>query len=255
MAGFTELRLGRVQGMASSILPMRRGVWNAMTKPTGRRRDPTATRAAILDAALTLLARDGAGAVSLSGVAQLAGVNRGTAYQHFETREKLIAATIAWVSDKMFRAVFGDAERLKNRRLDDVDMVETTERMAGFAIDNPELCRMWLLQVLASDDPSTDRFWREFAGSIGRFAGTHFAEPDIDVEVLSIIALAGSFLWPIWARAKQCSDTEKQALAQRFAREMLRLCMYGSLNAEALPQVATYLKANAPRDRRLRIVT
>ena len=58
-----------------------------------RKRDPQGTREAILEAARTRLAVDGPEGISLSEVAQLAGVNRGTAYQHFETREKLITAT------------------------------------------------------------------------------------------------------------------------------------------------------------------
>ena len=44
---------------------------------------------------LGLLARSGPEGVSLSEVARLAGVNRGTAYQHFDTREGLIEATVA----------------------------------------------------------------------------------------------------------------------------------------------------------------
>ena len=59
---------------------------------TRRSRDPAATREVILEAARALLAKDGPEGISLSEVATLAGVNRGTAYQHFETREKLIEA-------------------------------------------------------------------------------------------------------------------------------------------------------------------
>src|SRR6201987_6486912 len=81
-----------------------------------RTRDPEGTREAILEAARTRLAADGPEGRSLSEVAHLAGVNRGTAYQHFETREKLIKATAQWVSDKLFRAVFGDPETIGERR-------------------------------------------------------------------------------------------------------------------------------------------
>jgi AcrR family transcriptional regulator len=68
-------------------------------RPSSRRRDPTGTRAAILEAARTVLAKDGPEGLSVSQVSQLAGVNRGTAYQHFQTREQLLAATVAWVSE------------------------------------------------------------------------------------------------------------------------------------------------------------
>src|SRR3954469_16482596 len=111
----------------------------AMTETRKRRsRDPVETRAAILRAARTLLAKDGPEGISLSEVAHLAGVNRGTAYQHFETREKLIEATVAWASDKLFRAAFGDPETIGERRVEDVDISAMTERLTAFAMENHE---------------------------------------------------------------------------------------------------------------------
>ena len=202
-----------------------------------RARDPEATRADILDAAVILLSQDGPEALSLSAVAVKAGVNRGTAYQHFETREKLVAETLQEVSDRMFRAVFGDPETIGERDVEKVDMVETTERIARFAMDNTDLCRIWLLQLLALPDPSNDPFWREYVGSIGRFAQTDLAEKGIDVEVWSVISLAGNFLWPVWARSHSHGEEERAALADRFVREMLRLSLYGAVNEDKVPNV------------------
>lgn len=213
-----------------------------MTEVRKRRaRDPAATREAILDAAQALLAKHGPEGISLAEVATLAGVNRGTAYQHFETRDKLIAATADGVSDSMFRAVFGDPETIGERRVEQVDIADTTDRLAIFAMDNPELCRIWLLQLLASPDPMADPFWREYEGSLQRFADTDLAQPGIDVEVLSVMMLAGSFLWPVWARSHARDDGERRDLARRMAQEALRLCMYGSLRAESFPEVAERL--------------
>lgn len=206
-----------------------------------RPRDPVATRKVILEAACTLLAKDGPEGVSLSEVAVLAGVNRGTAYQHFETREKLIEETLAHVSDKLYRAVLGDPGA--EREVERVDMIDVTERLASFAMDNPELCRVWLLQILSAPDPSLDPFWREYAGSIGRFAATEMAQPGIDVEVFSIITLAGNFLWPVWARAHSHGDVERAALAHRFAREMLRLSLHGTLQPGRVPDVVSQFDA------------
>lgn len=221
-----------------------------------RARDPEATRADILEAALTLLSKEGPEAISLSAVAVLAGVNRGTAYQHFETRENLVAATLELVSDRMFRAVFGDPDVIGERDVEQVDMVETTLSLANFAMDNPDLCRIWLLQLLTLPDPAQDPFWREYAGSIARFARTNLAEPGIDVDVFSIISLAGNFLWPVWARSHSQSEEERQALAHRFSREMLRLSLHGSLDEAHNPNVAKYLASepSRPRDKGLRVV-
>ena len=198
----------------------------------------------ILEAACTLLAKDGPEGISLSEVALLAGVNRGTAYQHFETREKLIEETLTYVSDKLYRAVLGDPDQPEERPVEQVDMVAVTENLASFAMENPELCRVWLLQILSAPDPSSDPFWREFAGSIGRFAATERAQPGIDVEVFSIITLAGNFLWPVWARSHSHGEAERATLAHRFAQETLRLSMYGSLNAARFPAIAARLEAD-----------
>ncbi len=206
-----------------------------------RARDPEATRADILEAALTLLSKEGPEALSLSAVAYLAGVNRGTAYQHFETRENLITATLALVSERMFHAVFGDPALIGERDVSEVDMAATTESLATFAMENPDLCRIWLLQILTLPDPSQDPFWREYAGSIDRFAQTDLAEPDIDVTVFSVLTLAGNFLWPLWARSHSRDAEERKALAKRFSREMLRLSMHGTLIEENNPGVAKLL--------------
>lgn len=211
-----------------------------------RARNPEATREEILTAARTILAKDGQEALSLSKVAVLAMVNRGTAYQHFLTRENLIAATLQSVSDIIFRSVFGDPATIGERDVEQVDMVEVTERLANFAMEYPELGRIWLLQVLSAPNPAADPFWREYAGSLARFAETEFAEPNIDVEVFSVITLAANFLWPVWARSHSQSDTERKALAHRFAQEMVRLCMYGTLKSEKLPQVAAQLESATP---------
>lgn len=219
-----------------------------MTEKRKRRaRNPEATREAILTAARTILAKDGQEALSLSAVAVLAKVNRGTAYQHFETREKLVAATFQSVSDIMFREVFGDPETIGERDVEQVDMVDVTERLAAFAMANPELSRIWLLQILASPDPATDPFWREYAGSIGRFAQTDLAQQNIDVEVWSVISLAANFIWPVWAQSHSQCAAERNALSHRFAKEMLRLSMFGTLRADKLPDVARRLEnASAP---------
>ncbi|QIG80833.1 TetR/AcrR family transcriptional regulator [Stakelama tenebrarum] len=221
-----------------------------MAEPRQRRtRDPAGTREAILRAARTLLAKDGPEAVSLSEVAHLAGVNRGTAYQHFKTREKLIEATADSVSDEMFRILFGDTDTAGERRIEQVDIADTFDRLAEFAMENPELCRIWLLQLLSSPEPTADRFWREYSGSIDRFARTDLAADNVDAEALSVITLAGAFMWPVWAHSHSRSKSERDALGRRFSQEVLRLCMYGSVRPEKFPEVAERLgrAGNKPR--------
>lgn len=215
-----------------------------MTKVRKRRpRDPVATREVILEAARALLAKDGAEGLSVSAVAALAGVNRGTAYQHFETREKLAEATNRSVSDQLFRAAFGDPATAKERRVEEVDVWKLTTTLADFAVDNPVLCRIWFLQLLASDEPAQDPFWREYVGSLRRFAETDLAKPGIDHEVMSMLMLAGNFLWPVWAKTHEKDEQERRILARRFSAECLRLSLHGSMKAEQFPDIVEQLEA------------
>jgi AcrR family transcriptional regulator len=209
-----------------------RSVYAAPVKRARRKRDPHGTREAILEAARQVLAQDGKQGVSVAQVAQRAGVNRGTAYQHFQTREQLIDATTAWVSDKLYRAVFGDPAVARTQPVESVDIEATTESLAEFAMENPEVGRVWLFEVLSSKRPANDPFWQQYVSNLERFARTKLAQPGVDAEVVAVLMLASALLWPVWARAHVRTAKERQQMARRFTREVLRLCLHGTLRAE-----------------------
>ena len=209
-------------------------------------RDPERTREVILEAAREVLAQDGKEGLSVAQVAQRAGVNRGTAYQHFQTREQLIEATAAWVSEKLYRAVFGDPSVAHDRPVKSADIEVVNERLAAFAMENPALGRIWLFEVLSSTKPGSDPYWRQYATSFERFAKTELAQPGMDLEVLSVLFLAGHFLWPVWARAHARTAKDRQHMMERFTREVLRLTLHGTLRAEKF----TDLDARVKRRRR-----
>jgi AcrR family transcriptional regulator len=209
---------------------------------TRRRRNPEATREVILAAARTVLASDGPDGLSLSKVAHLAGINRGTAYQHFETREDLINATVESVSEHLLDTVFGEPDEDGN--LPDPakrPVYEVISSMVDFAMENPELGRIWLFEVLSSDNPGEDPFFKQFEKATEAMARSEISEQGIDTEVLSVLMLAGYFLWPIWVRGRARSEKERKALAQRMRREVLRLSLHGTLRAEAVPQLQKLL--------------
>ena len=210
-------------------------------KRARRKRDPERTREAILEAAREVLAQDGKEGLSVAQVAQRAGVNRGTAYQHFQTREQLLEATAAWVSDKLYRAVFGDPATLHDRPVKAHDIEAVNEHLAAFAMENPALGRIWLFEVLSSSRPSDDPFWRQYASSFERFAKTQSAQPGMDIEVLSVLFLAGHFIWPVWGRAHARSAKERQQMVKRFTREVLRLTLHGTLRPEKFPDLEARL--------------
>jgi AcrR family transcriptional regulator len=202
-----------------------------------RKRDPEGTREAILEAAREVLAKDGKEGVSVAQVAQRAGVNRGTAYQHFQTREQLIEATAAWASERLYRTVFGDPVIARNQAVGTVDIEAVMEHLADFAMENPEIGRVWLFELLTSRRPAEDPFWQKYVSNLERFAKTDLAQPGVDAEVVSVLVLAGSFLWPVWARAHARTAKERKQMAKRFARELLRLSLHGTLRPEKYPDL------------------
>ena len=80
-------------------------------------------------------------------------------------------------------------------------------------MENPALGRVWLFEVLSSKRPSSDPFWRQYASSFERFAKTKLAQPGIDTEVLSVLFLAGTFIWPVWARGARA---QRERAAERW---------------------------------------
>ena len=201
------------------------------------RRDREQTRELILEVAGKLLAKVGPEGLSLSQVAQLAGVNRGTAYHHFQTREQLLKEATAWVSANLCKEVFGDdsnpAERPRDPRT-------VSDSMARFAMDNPEFGRAWLYDMLSSGQLSTDPFWNHYLSHIDTFAKTDRAEPDIDSEVHAMMMLVSVFLWPVWTRAHEKSPRDRRRLAKRFSDERLRLSLHGVMKAEMFPEVSAH---------------
>ncbi len=202
------------------------------TKPLRRNNtDPEATRREILQAALEVLAKDGPESLSVTEVARRAGVNRGTAYQHFPTREDLARATTAWVSERIYQEFFSDFEEVSGRNeVYPADLA--LERLSEFAMNNPELSRAWLFDVMSSQGAVTDPFWNRYVKELRDFVEQGNGHPDIDIEVYAFITLASALLWPIWAGAHAKDTRARNKMRQRFVNEMMRLVLFGALVPE-----------------------
>ncbi|MGB3622786.1 TetR/AcrR family transcriptional regulator [Ketobacter sp. MCCC 1A13808] len=223
-------------------------------KPRERRkRDPEGTRTVILDAAQSILAQDGAEALSVSRVANLAGVNRGTAYQHFLAKEDLIQATMDRVSHQLLEAVFEESDEDVGKIDDSLQpdlqhLPDVIKRMAGFTmrmalytVDNPDISRIWLFDVLSKKDPQEDVFYKRFLEAIERLANSDVSEPDIDIEALAVLMLSGFFLWPVWVDSHAKTKKGRKQMAERFGNEVLRLTLHGflAIQARGVPELAS----------------
>ncbi len=214
------------------------------TTTPARKRDPELTRSVILDAAQRCLAKDGAEGVSVSAVAKLAGVNRGTAYQHFNSKDALIRATLERVSQQLLEASFSPDERPDQLEPGDLDpalvntpdivrgLVHFNVKLAEFTIENPDISRIWLFDVLSRKNPREDIFYQHFEESLRLFAASDACEPGIDIEAHAVMLLSGFFMWPIWVGGQARTKKERTEKARRYAGEVIRLSLHGVIRTD-----------------------
>lgn len=221
-----------------------------------RKRDPEFTRISILEAAKDILAKDGAEGLSISSVAKEAGVDRGTVHRHFQGKEDLVRATLDWVSQQLLEAVYeggidveGPAEKaatLTQAHLPDIinGMAEFNVRLAEYAIDNPEIGRIWLYDVLSRENPKDDVFYKRYVQGLQDLSHSDMAESGMDIEVLAVIMLTSYFMWPVWVGSHARGKKARKVMARRFASEVLRLAMHGMLRADSHMILQAYLRRN-----------
>jgi AcrR family transcriptional regulator len=189
--------------------------------PRPRRRDFENNRRRILDAARLTVSERGPEGLTVSEVAQRAGVNRTTAHQHFRTRDALSAAVMAELSHELTamllepRAIFGHIDH-----------------MVLFFVDHPELARLTLHQLL-SDSQLPEPGWSSYREQIRKIARSRKAQPGIDADMLSYVLMCVGVLWPLVARMHYEGAESARSATQRLTRELKRLLLHGVLRPDA----------------------
>jgi AcrR family transcriptional regulator len=206
----------------------------AKLRGVSRRRDPEGTYQAILDAAEALMAERGAEGLTVSEVAHRAGVNRTTAYQHFRTREQVIEAVTARLSEEVSRILESD-----------LSLGERIDHMVKLHLDRPELARLWLFQMLSDAPLPQDASWERFLRGMNALAASERTQDGIDAEMLSCILLGATLVWSVLARrGPEGADGARDA-TERFTREVKRLLAFGVLRPEAWPELVSQVRDKA----------
>ena len=199
-----------------------------------RRADYWTTRRRILDAARQLTAERGPESLTVSEVAHQAGLNRTTAYQHFRTRDELVAAVM---------------DELANDLADMFDrpgpLEERLEFMAFYLADHPEIARLALHHLLA-ENPLPRIGLDRFVAEVRKLTDTDGARPDVDAEMLAPILGAVGLLWPLFARIEFDGPEASAAATRRLTRELKRLLLHGVLRPEAFPGLEASLEPVEP---------
>ena len=190
------------------------------------RSDAQQSRAALLTAARELMAERGPEALTVVGVAQRAGLNRSTAYQHFRSREELLDAVAQEFAEEL-RALFREPR----------DFGARVDFFVDYFRDHPDIARIWMFQLLTGRG-ETAAGWVDYVSTLEQLAGSPRSQDGIDAEMLGAIGMTSALVWSLMARQRTSSEGEARAETVRFARELKRLFLFGALRPESWPELA-----------------
>lgn len=194
------------------------------------RSDARASRRSLLAAARELVAENGIDALTVVGVAERAGLNRSTAYQHFRSRDELVEAVGAAFTRDL-RAMFSEPRALG----------EQIDFFAHHFREHPDIARLWMSHLLRDAEPVAKPGWDEYVAALARLANSPRSQDGIDAEMLCVIGMTSALVWSLMVRERTSSEKAARAETDRFARELKRLFLYGALRPESWPELAAEL--------------
>lgn len=199
------------------------------------RSDAQKSRAALLTAARELMAETGPEALTVVAVAQRAGLNRSTAYQHFKSREQLLRAVGDSFAEEV-RRMFGQPR----------DFGEQVDFFVHYFRDHPDIARVWMFWLLSDGGEPTPEGWTDYVSALEKLARSHRSQDGIDAEMLGVIGMSTALVWSLMVRQRAESDEEARAETLRFARELKRLFLFGALRPESWPEFTAEFENEKP---------
>ncbi len=199
------------------------------------RSDAQKSRAALLAAARELMAESGPEALTVVAVAQRAGLNRSTAYQHFKSREQLLRAVGDSFSEEVQR-MFSQPR----------DFGEQVDFFVHYFRDHPDIARVWMFWLLSNGGDPTPDGWTDYVSALEKLARSQRSQDGIDAEMLGVIGMSTALVWSLMVRQRAESDDEARTETLRFARELKRLFLFGALRPESWPEFTAEFENEKP---------
>jgi AcrR family transcriptional regulator len=182
-----------------------------------RIRNPTQTRAKLLQATIDLVAEKGPAALSLKDVARAAHVSRGVAYQHFKSRDHLLQEARTWMSDRLMDSLV---------TLNDASMEERIVHVANLVLSHREASSLFISDALAGRVLQADHpLYRLLLGTLEEFRLSGRARSDMDIEIMSFIMMGSIATLIMLSRLRNGED--RGELARRFTTEWSQILDQG----------------------------
>ena len=198
-----------------------------------RRADYRHVHDQLLAAARQMFSDGGPDAVTVSAVAEQAGVSRATVHRHLGTRERLL-----WAVTGQLMAEMGAGIEEPVDLAGDAGLAGGVHALIDRIVGDPAHARAALLELMGnqSSGPGTALLDRE-RSMIQILAGSGAARPGIDAEVLAVVNLAGLLLWSVLNQQGQVRGG-----ADRYRAEIVRLLLHGAIDPALVPDLTLEMK-------------
>lgn len=173
------------------------------------------TRRRLLHAGSELVAHAGVSAVTISAVAEKAGITRRAAYHHFASREELLFELRKALNAQLLKSLRGVQDYGEPRELL-VALAEQDDSALRFQVF--ELLNHGLGRSVLFKNISTQLAERQRAGLI---------KAEVDVEMFALISMSAAFLGAALAMTLAKTKKERHVIAERFSAELERTIRHG----------------------------
>jgi AcrR family transcriptional regulator len=178
-----------------------------------------ATHIALIEAAVKILTSKGVEALSVAAVARAVGINRTTVYYHFDGRDALLTAVRSW-----------SAEQLAKGFSPDVPQRERIDFIGRFVLQNPELLKLWVEEVLTPGDiRESYPEWDGIVAGLDALLREKHPDEQVDAEIYAINMLISAFVAPHVFHMRVRPDLGIEEVIARFRAEQQRMLRRDSL--------------------------
>lgn len=191
----------------------------ARTANRKRNRGYEETHRELIETAVRLLSESGVEALSVSGLAREAGLNRTTIYYHFPNREAMLSAVKDWSAQQLALGMDVEAPQL-----------DRMAHITRFVLNNPQLIKLWIEDLIAVGDIRTRyAHWDALVEGIRGHDVVAGAGEAVDAEVFCVILLTSAIIGPRVFRNSVCPGADTETVVKRFRAEQLRMLRHAAL--------------------------
>ncbi len=180
-----------------------------------------ATRRRMLAAAADLIAQGGEPSVTISAVAERAGITRRAAYHHFVSREELLDALRGTLNEQLLKSLRGVQ-----------DFGEPRDLLVALAEEDSSALRFHVFEML-NHGLGKSQVFKDIRAALRKEQRGGDIKPNVDIDMFAVIATSAAFFAATMAMTLAKSQAERHVIAGRFSRELWRTFRPGSYTTTA----------------------